>query len=168
MGSPVSPLVANLFTEYLEQKLPDTAPMELKPRLWKRYVDDIFEVVKKSSVEGLTEFLNNLDDSGSINFTLLWPGIPPHVQMSSLRFSCFCLCSGETMYLQLHLCGCRGLRLPRCFSIYCVRSGRTVSHAHADVLIVALRKRRDTDAVLNETSTTADVGTEILSTCRAD
>jgi len=26
-------------------------------------------VVKKSSVEGLTEFLNNLDDSGSIKFT---------------------------------------------------------------------------------------------------
>jgi len=43
--------------------------MELKPRLWRRYVDDIFEVVKKSSVEGLTEFLNNLDDSGSIKFT---------------------------------------------------------------------------------------------------
>jgi len=33
------------------------------------YVDDIFEVVKKSSVQGLTEFLNNLDDSGSIKFT---------------------------------------------------------------------------------------------------
>ena len=55
--------------EYLEQKLLDTAPMELKPRLWKRYEGDIFEVVKKSSVEGLTEFLNNLDDSGSIKFT---------------------------------------------------------------------------------------------------
>jgi len=69
MASPVSPLVANLFMEYLEQKLLDTAPMELKPRLWKRYVDDIFEVVKKSSVEGLAEFLDNLDDSGSIKFT---------------------------------------------------------------------------------------------------
>ena len=30
IGSPVSPLVANLFMEYLEQKLLDTAPMELK------------------------------------------------------------------------------------------------------------------------------------------
>ena len=58
MGSPVSPLVANLFMEYLEQKLLDTAPMEMKPRLWKRYVDDIFifEVVKKSSVEGPQSF----------------------------------------------------------------------------------------------------------------
>jgi len=69
MGSPVSPLVANLFMEYLEQKLLDTASMELKPRLWKMYVNDIFEVVKKSSVKRLTEFLNNLYDSGSIKFT---------------------------------------------------------------------------------------------------
>jgi len=69
MGSPVSPLVANLFMEYLEQKLLDTAPMELKPKLWKTYVDDIFEVVKKKSVEGLTDFFNNLDDSGSIKVT---------------------------------------------------------------------------------------------------
>jgi len=62
-------MIAYLFMEYLEQKLLDTAPMELKPRLWKRYVDDIFEVVKKTSVEGLTKFLNNLDDFGSIKFT---------------------------------------------------------------------------------------------------
>jgi hypothetical protein len=37
--------------------------------LWKRYVDDILEVVKKGTVESLTEFLNNLDESGSIKFT---------------------------------------------------------------------------------------------------
>jgi len=34
MESPVSPLIANLFMEYLEQKLLYTAPMELKLRLW--------------------------------------------------------------------------------------------------------------------------------------
>ena len=68
-GKPSFPMIAYLFMEYLEQKLLDTAPMELKPRLWKRYVDDIFEVVKKTSVEGLTKFLNNLDDFGSIKFT---------------------------------------------------------------------------------------------------
>jgi len=69
MGSPVSPLVAILYMEHLEQKLLATAPMELKPRLWKRYVDDILEVVNKTSVDELTEFLNNLDNSGSIKFT---------------------------------------------------------------------------------------------------
>ena len=41
--------------------------MELKPSLWKRYVDDI--LVNKTSVDELTEFLNNLDTSGSIKFT---------------------------------------------------------------------------------------------------
>ena len=55
--------------EHLEQKLLATAPKDLQPRLWKRYVDDILEVVKKGVVENLTEFLNGLDDSGSIRFT---------------------------------------------------------------------------------------------------
>ena len=59
IGSPVSPLVANMFMEHLERKLLDTAPEDLKPTL-KKYVDDILEVVKKGSVEKLTEFLKNL------------------------------------------------------------------------------------------------------------
>jgi len=37
--------------------------------VWKRYVDDILEVIKKSSVEKLTEFLNSLDATGNIKFT---------------------------------------------------------------------------------------------------
>jgi len=56
MGSPVSPLVANSFLEHLEQKLLATALEDLKPKLWKRYVDDILEIAKKGSVEKLTEF----------------------------------------------------------------------------------------------------------------
>jgi len=32
-------------------------------------VDDILEIVKKGSVEKLTEFLNELDDSHNIKFT---------------------------------------------------------------------------------------------------
>ena len=47
MGSPVSPIVANLYMEHLEQKALTTAPDSCKPRLWKRYVDDILEIVKK-------------------------------------------------------------------------------------------------------------------------
>jgi len=60
MDGPVSPLVANVYMEYLERKILDTAPVELKPRLWQRYVDDILEVVKKTSVDELTDFLNSL------------------------------------------------------------------------------------------------------------
>ena len=66
MGSPVSSSVANMF---MEKKLLATAPTYLKPRLWKRYVDDILQVVRRGSVENLTEFLNGLNESGSIKFT---------------------------------------------------------------------------------------------------
>jgi len=56
MGNPVSPLVANLFMEHLEERLLDTASVELKHRLWKRYVDDILEVVKKTAIGGTHRF----------------------------------------------------------------------------------------------------------------
>jgi len=56
-----------MFMEHLERKLLDIASEDLKPKLWKRYVDDILEVVKKGSVKKLTEFLNELDDSNNIS-----------------------------------------------------------------------------------------------------
>ena len=43
MGSPVSPVVANLFMEWLEQQTILTAPITCKPKQWKRYVDDVME-----------------------------------------------------------------------------------------------------------------------------
>ena len=47
MGSPVSPPVINLFMEHLEKQAIASAPMEIKPKLWKRYVDDVLNIVKK-------------------------------------------------------------------------------------------------------------------------
>ena len=53
IGSLVSPLVENLFTEYLEKIAIDTS---LNPvRLWKRYVDDIFCILHKSTVDSFLE-----------------------------------------------------------------------------------------------------------------
>ncbi len=43
--------------------------MDIKPKLWKRYVDDILELVCKDKVDALTEHLNQVDDTGSIKFT---------------------------------------------------------------------------------------------------
>ncbi|XP_072044089.1 uncharacterized protein [Amphiura filiformis] len=47
MGSPCSAIIANIFMEWLEQEAIATAPMECKPKMWKRYVDDILEIIKK-------------------------------------------------------------------------------------------------------------------------
>ena len=55
MGNPVSPIAANSFMEGLEQEAIATAPMDCRPKLWLRYVDDILEVISKNAVPRLTE-----------------------------------------------------------------------------------------------------------------
>ena len=69
MGSPVSPIAANIFMEALEQQAIATAPLNCTPKLWLRYVDDILEIVNKDCVEDLTDHINKVDGSGSIKFT---------------------------------------------------------------------------------------------------
>ena len=66
MGSPASPITCNLYMEFLEQEAIATTPLDFRPRLWKRYVDDTLEIVKDNKVENLTDYLNNTDPSGSI------------------------------------------------------------------------------------------------------
>ena len=69
MGSPVSTIVANLFMEDLEQRAMESAPDDLRPKLWKRYVDDTLEVIRRGKVVEWSEHLNRMDPTGSIKFT---------------------------------------------------------------------------------------------------
>ncbi len=69
MGSPVSAIVANLFMEWLESEAIATAPLDCKPKLWRRYVDDVLEIIQKNSTQKLTEHLNSIDPTGNIKFT---------------------------------------------------------------------------------------------------
>ncbi|XP_072037656.1 uncharacterized protein [Amphiura filiformis] len=69
MGSHVSPIAANIFMEALEQQAIATAPLDCRPKLWLRYVDDVLEVINKDSVQRLTDHINQVDKSGSIKFT---------------------------------------------------------------------------------------------------
>jgi len=55
--------------EKLEQKALRTAPVNCKPRLWKRYVGDILEAIKKDQIAGFTDHLNAVDETRSIKFT---------------------------------------------------------------------------------------------------
>ena len=45
MGSPISPIVANIFMEDFENRALATSPCT--PKIWKRFVDDAFTVIKK-------------------------------------------------------------------------------------------------------------------------
>ena len=59
MGSPVSPIIANLFMEdYEEWALDDET---LAPRIWFRYVDDTFTVLDRDKVELFHESLNEVN-----------------------------------------------------------------------------------------------------------
>jgi hypothetical protein len=64
MGNSVSPLLTNLFMSELEIK---ASKSEWFPRVWYRYVDDVFAIIKKGTGEKTKENLNNL--SPSIKFT---------------------------------------------------------------------------------------------------
>ena len=66
MCSPVSPIVANLYMEYLEWKALSTAPHT--PRFWCRLVDDTFVIHKEVNKQGFLQHINSVDPA--IKFTV--------------------------------------------------------------------------------------------------
>ena len=65
MGSPLGPVIANIFMVELERRLVPT--MEDDVSLWFRYVDDTFTFIKKGRIEAVVQCLNGFHDS--IKFT---------------------------------------------------------------------------------------------------
>ena len=65
MGNPLSPLIANIFMAHFETTM---ALNEIFPRIWIRYVDDIFAIIKKSLLAAILHLLNSSEWS-SIKFT---------------------------------------------------------------------------------------------------
>ena len=68
MGSPLSPVIANMYMEHLEETALRTAP--LQPTLWLRYVDDTF-VVWPHGHEELQHFHEHINQQHpNIQFTI--------------------------------------------------------------------------------------------------
>ena len=59
MGSPISPIVANLYMEDFEFKAIKSSPQALY--IWKRFVDDTFTIIKPSQKTSFWEHLNSID-----------------------------------------------------------------------------------------------------------
>lgn len=48
MGNPMSPLVTEMFMAYVESVIEEKGIM---PRIWFRYVDDVFAIMEKDKVD---------------------------------------------------------------------------------------------------------------------
>ena len=69
MGSPCSPVVANIYMEYFEKRaLGPELPMSFTINTWLRYVDNVLTIVKKGTRDSLLNYLNSIDPN--IKFTI--------------------------------------------------------------------------------------------------
>ena len=59
MGSPLSPIVVNLFMEDLETNALASAPST--PKIWKRFVDQVFTIIQKADKEAFLDHINSID-----------------------------------------------------------------------------------------------------------
>ena len=67
MGSPLSPVMANIYMEQFQKEVLETAP--LKPSLWLRYVDDTFVLWQhQEDATSLLTHLNSIEPA--IQFTM--------------------------------------------------------------------------------------------------
>ena len=58
MGSPISPIVANLYMEDMETKAIQSA--QNPPSFWRRFVDDTLTTIKSSQIENFLQHLNSI------------------------------------------------------------------------------------------------------------
>ena len=96
MGSPISPIVANLYMEDFEMRALNTAAQP--PLMWKRYVDDTCVIIKAAEQQNFLNHINSINKNiqftseeprpdGSIPFLdiLLTPGVDGSITTSVFR-----------------------------------------------------------------------------------
>ena len=70
VGSPCSPVVANIYMEYFEN-LPLGPELPVPVKDWKRYIDDVFSIIPKGNWDKMLQYLNSIDPH--IKFTIEQP-----------------------------------------------------------------------------------------------
>ena len=65
MGSPIIPIVANLYMEDFEMRTINASPQP--PLMWKRFVDDTFVIIKSAQKQSFLDHINSIDNH--IQFT---------------------------------------------------------------------------------------------------
>ena len=65
MGSPLSPIIANMVMEDLEQRALTIFPNP--PSIWVRYVDAVYTIMETEHIESFHQYLNTINSS--IQFT---------------------------------------------------------------------------------------------------
>ena len=60
MGSPLSPIIANIYMEEFETRALSTSPNP--PTLWKRFVDDTFVVIQTAHKEEFFHHINSIEE----------------------------------------------------------------------------------------------------------
>ena len=69
MGSPLRPILANIFLSYHEGNWPNKCPIEFKLSFYRRYVDDIFVLFESpESAHSFCEYMSSKHQN--INFTI--------------------------------------------------------------------------------------------------
>ena len=66
MGSCISPVVANIFIKHIKRQALTT--FREPPRIWLRYVDDVFCVIKSLVIDDFHHHVNSI--SPKVKFTL--------------------------------------------------------------------------------------------------
>ena len=83
MGSPSSPVIANLFMARLEKKAFDS--FATPPKVWFRFVDDVFAIVRRAVVQALLHHLNQQHPSITFTMELEAEGKLPFLDLSVHR-----------------------------------------------------------------------------------
>ena len=76
MGTPVSPIVTNLYMENIEKKALNTT--STPPRLWMRYVGDTFVIQREDQKQNIVVHINKIDPTIKvIKRIVLFPPLIP-------------------------------------------------------------------------------------------